>query len=250
MWLMSSRLITAPSSRAFRNSSAGVSFEVNMIMSPRMPTRCDSSSSASELQSAPKPSDCITFMMCGFGHALTAKYSRKSWRPREGLLQAARVLPHAPLVVEVERGRVRREDLLELRPGERQGLVGHRIAPQRSSSRYRMPSASSRGRCAASRARKSFHDRVRPRATTPPRRARTRAASAMYSACSGVAMYSVQRLPWTPRTWRRLRRRELRRHRLVGVHLLERQERVDGQRLRRRRPRPAGSRGSSARSAT
>ena len=42
--------------RAFAYSAAGVSLEVNMIDSPRSPTRSAMSSSGSELQSAPKPS--------------------------------------------------------------------------------------------------------------------------------------------------------------------------------------------------
>ena len=67
----------APSSRARTNSSAGVSFEVNMIASPRSPAAAASSSSASEEQSAPAPSRASSLTMYGFGVAFTAKYSRK-----------------------------------------------------------------------------------------------------------------------------------------------------------------------------
>ena len=45
----------APSSHAFLNSSAGVSFEVNIIASPVLPTFSASTSSASDEQSLPKP---------------------------------------------------------------------------------------------------------------------------------------------------------------------------------------------------
>src|SRR6266511_117231 len=57
----------APSSRALQNSPAGVSFEVNMIESPTMPARSASSSSGSELQSAPNPSARRIFRMNGSG---------------------------------------------------------------------------------------------------------------------------------------------------------------------------------------
>ena len=73
MWLMSSRLMTAPSRRASQNSSAGVSFEVNMMCSPVMPTRSASKSSGRLEQSAPKPSALRMARMYGFGRALTAK---------------------------------------------------------------------------------------------------------------------------------------------------------------------------------
>ena len=53
---MSSRFMIAPNARAWTNSSAGVSLDVNMISSPWIPTRSASSSSGSELQSAPNPS--------------------------------------------------------------------------------------------------------------------------------------------------------------------------------------------------
>ena len=67
----------APSSQALRNSSAGVSFDVNMIASPTFPTFSARTSSAIDEQSLPKPNSFRSFMRCGFGAALTAKYSRK-----------------------------------------------------------------------------------------------------------------------------------------------------------------------------
>ena len=67
----------APSSHALRNSSAGVSFEVNIIRSPTLPTFSASTSSAIDEQSLPKPNSFSSFMRCGFGAAFTAKYSRK-----------------------------------------------------------------------------------------------------------------------------------------------------------------------------
>ena len=67
----------APSSHALRNSSAGVSFEVNMILSPTLPTFSARTSSAIDEQSLPKSNSFRSFMRCGFGAAFTAKYSRK-----------------------------------------------------------------------------------------------------------------------------------------------------------------------------
>ena len=67
----------APSSQARRNSSAGVSFDVNITLSPTLPTRWASSSSAIDEQSEPKSNSRSNFIMYGLGVALTAKYSLK-----------------------------------------------------------------------------------------------------------------------------------------------------------------------------
>ena len=75
---MSSRLMIAPSSRALTNSSAGVSFEVNMMSSPLLPTASASTSSAMDEQSLPNPSSRRIAIRYGLGAALTAKYS---WKP-------------------------------------------------------------------------------------------------------------------------------------------------------------------------
>ena len=75
---MSSRLTIAPSACALRNSSSGVSFDVNMMSSPTLPAASASTSSASEEQSLPKPSSRRIFIRWGFGVAFTAKYS---WNP-------------------------------------------------------------------------------------------------------------------------------------------------------------------------
>ena len=54
----------------------GVSFDVNMIASPTLPTFSASTSSAIDEQSLPKPSSRNSAIRCGLGAALTAKYSR------------------------------------------------------------------------------------------------------------------------------------------------------------------------------
>ena len=72
---MSSKLMMAPSLCARRNSSAGVSFDENMISSPFMPSFSQSMSSVSEEQSMPQPSALSSSMTAGVGVALTAKYS-------------------------------------------------------------------------------------------------------------------------------------------------------------------------------
>ncbi len=77
MWLMSSRLMMAPSRRASRNSSAGVSLEVNMMSSPVMPDPFRQQQLGQGMQSAPKPSSFRISRMYGFGRALTAKYLLK-----------------------------------------------------------------------------------------------------------------------------------------------------------------------------
>ncbi len=73
IWLISSKLITAPRRTASMNSSAGVLFEVKMISSPLKPTLSARISSGRELQSAPIPSSFRIFRMVGLGQALTAK---------------------------------------------------------------------------------------------------------------------------------------------------------------------------------
>jgi hypothetical protein len=67
--------MVAPSERALMNSSAGVSFEENMISAPTMPVFSARINSGKELQSAPNPSACRTFNRKGLGVALTAKNS-------------------------------------------------------------------------------------------------------------------------------------------------------------------------------
>jgi len=74
---MSSRLMLASRRRARRKSSAGVTFEENMISAPRRPSRSARMSSVSEEQSRPQPSSCRMRRIAGLGLALTAKYSRK-----------------------------------------------------------------------------------------------------------------------------------------------------------------------------
>ncbi len=54
MWVMSSRLMIAPSFFARANSSAGVSLDENMMCAPSAPTASESRSSAFEEQSKPK----------------------------------------------------------------------------------------------------------------------------------------------------------------------------------------------------
>ena len=68
----------APSAAAFWNSEAGVSFDVNMMSSPTLPTASARTSSAIDEQSLPKPSLRRSAMRCGLGAAFTAKYS---WKP-------------------------------------------------------------------------------------------------------------------------------------------------------------------------
>ena len=80
IWLISSRFIIAPSDLAFLNSSAGVSFELNIISSPLNPIFSAISSSANELQSTPNPSCFIIFRIKGLGVALTAKNCLKPGR--------------------------------------------------------------------------------------------------------------------------------------------------------------------------
>ena len=77
MCVMSSRFIVAPSFAARAKSSAGVSFEENMMSGPVMPCRSQSMSSVREEQSMPQPSSRRMSMMDGLGVALTAKYSLK-----------------------------------------------------------------------------------------------------------------------------------------------------------------------------
>ena len=69
--------MVAPSSSASTNSSAGVSLDENMIISPPKPQRSLIMSSVSEEQSTPQPSSFRIFRMRGVGVAFTAKYSRK-----------------------------------------------------------------------------------------------------------------------------------------------------------------------------
>ena len=66
----------APSSQAFRNSSSGVSFDVNMMCSPTLPTFSARTSSAIDEQSLPMSNSFRSFIRYGFGAAFTAKYSR------------------------------------------------------------------------------------------------------------------------------------------------------------------------------
>ena len=75
MWVMSSRLMVAPSLAAIWNSSAGVSLEENMICPPENPQRSDIISSVREEQSTPHPSSFRIFRIWGLGVAFTAKYS-------------------------------------------------------------------------------------------------------------------------------------------------------------------------------
>ena len=77
MWVMSSRLIIAPSSFAYSNSSEGVSLEENIIASPVAPIAFESISSVFEEQSQPQPYSRKISIKNGLGVAFTAKYSRK-----------------------------------------------------------------------------------------------------------------------------------------------------------------------------
>ena len=74
---MSSRLIIAPSSLAFTYSSAGVTFEENIMFSPVIPQASLIISSVREEQSVPKPSSLKISKIYGLGVAFTAKYSLK-----------------------------------------------------------------------------------------------------------------------------------------------------------------------------
>lgn len=73
----SSRFIVALSFLAYLNSSAGVSFDENMISSPEKPIFSDIISSVSDEQSVLQPSSLRILRIVGFGVALTAKYSLK-----------------------------------------------------------------------------------------------------------------------------------------------------------------------------
>ena len=72
---MSSKFMMAPSLCARTNSSAGVSFDENIISSPDMPSFSQSMSSVRLEQSMPQPSARSSFIMAGVGVAFTAKYS-------------------------------------------------------------------------------------------------------------------------------------------------------------------------------
>ena len=69
-------MIIAPSLCARRNSSAGVSLDENMMLSPVMPSFSQSISSVRLEQSMPQPSARRSCIIAGVGVALTAKYSR------------------------------------------------------------------------------------------------------------------------------------------------------------------------------
>ncbi len=75
--VISSRLMVAPSFFASTNSSAGVSFDENIISSPVNPTLSDIISSVSDEQSVPQPSSFNILKIVGFGVAFTAKNSLK-----------------------------------------------------------------------------------------------------------------------------------------------------------------------------
>ena len=77
MWVMSSRLMIAPNLFAYANSSAGVSFEENIMLSPVIPMASLSISSVLEEQSQPQPYSLKISIRYGLGVAFTAKYSRK-----------------------------------------------------------------------------------------------------------------------------------------------------------------------------
>ncbi len=65
----------APSSFAFKNSSEGVSFELNIMSFPVIPAFSARINSGKELQSAPKPTSLRILRIKGFGRAFTAKNS-------------------------------------------------------------------------------------------------------------------------------------------------------------------------------
>ena len=73
--VISSRFIVALSFLAYWNSLAGVSLDENIISSFLNPHLSDIISSVNDEQSTPHPSSWSTFNICGFGVALTAKYS-------------------------------------------------------------------------------------------------------------------------------------------------------------------------------
>ena len=77
IWVISSRLMIAPSSLAFTYSSAGVTFDENMIFSPVIPQASLIISSARDEQSVPQPSSFRISKIYGLGVAFTAKYSLK-----------------------------------------------------------------------------------------------------------------------------------------------------------------------------
>ena len=96
MWVMSSRLMTAPWARAKAYSCAGVSLEVNITSSPDIPALRASTSSGRLAQSAPKPSSARTFSTNGFGRALTAKCSLNPGKTEKALairFALARIAP-------------------------------------------------------------------------------------------------------------------------------------------------------------
>ena len=76
MWEISSKLMMAPILAAYWNSDAGVTFDVNMILSPGSSIAFAKESSALDAQSQPKPYSFRMPMTDGFGQALTAKNSR------------------------------------------------------------------------------------------------------------------------------------------------------------------------------
>ncbi len=71
----SSRFMVAPIFAAYSKSSAGVSFEENIMSLPVMPHFSASISSVSEEQSEPTPYSFNTFIIKGLGSAFTAKNS-------------------------------------------------------------------------------------------------------------------------------------------------------------------------------
>ena len=75
IWVISSKFIVAFIFLAYWKSSAGVSFEENIISLFLNPHFSDIISSVNEEQSVPHPSSWRTFNIYGFGVALTAKYS-------------------------------------------------------------------------------------------------------------------------------------------------------------------------------
>ena len=75
MCVKSSRFIIAPSLSAYANSSAGVSFDENMICFPSNPHDFASISSVYDEQSHPMSYSFNILSRYGFGVAFTAKYS-------------------------------------------------------------------------------------------------------------------------------------------------------------------------------
>ena len=75
------------------NSSAGVSFDENMISSPTMPTLSARINSGRELQSAPKPSAWRIFRMNGIGRGLDGEELLEAGIPGKQFGQTASVLP-------------------------------------------------------------------------------------------------------------------------------------------------------------